>query len=94
MLTGGGAGFAIASVTLYVLARRDADATSMPKSLADYEANRTEANQLQIASAITGAAGAVLVVIGVVHYATRPQPRELAIAPMQGGAGLSLGGRF
>ena len=65
VLTGGGAGFAIASVTLYVLARRDADAMSMPKSLADYEANRTAADQLQIASAITGAAGAVLVVLGV-----------------------------
>jgi hypothetical protein len=94
VLTGSGAAFAIASATLYVLARRDADATVMPRSLADYEANRTEANQFQIASAITGAAGVALVILGVVHYAARPAPHQLAIAPIQGGAGLSLGGRF
>lgn len=94
VLTGGGAAVAIASATLYILARRDADATHHPTSLTDFENSRTSASELQTASLITGAASAALVIAGVIHYSTRPRPRHLAVAPLHGGAGISIGGAF
>jgi hypothetical protein len=94
VLTGSGAAVALASATLYVLARGDADATHHPVSLADFESDRTAASQLQTASAITGAASAVLVISGVVHYSTRSRPRHLVVAPASQGVGLAIGGAF
>src|SRR5262249_21750788 len=82
VLTGTGAAAAVASATLYLLARRDADATHHPTSLADFEDNRSSASDLQTASLITGAASLGLVIAGVIHYGTRPRPRHLAVAPL------------
>lgn len=80
---------------LYVLARRHGAATTSPSSLQDYEDNRIAASRLQIASGITGAAGAVLVVAGVIHYAAhRSEPHRVAAVPIDGGAMVVLGGGF
>lgn len=94
LVLGGGLAAGTASV-LYVLARDRAAATTAPSSLQFYEDNRVSASRLQIASAITGAAAAVLVVAGVVHYAAyRPEPRRLAAVPVDGGAMVVVGGQF
>jgi tetratricopeptide (TPR) repeat protein len=94
LVLGGGLAAGTASV-LYVLARDNAAATTAPSSLQAYEGNRVRASQLQIASAITGAAAVVLVVAGVVHYAAhRPEPRRLAAVPVDGGAMVVVGGQF
>jgi len=80
---------------LYALARRHGAATTSPPSLQDYQDNRVAASHLQIASAITGAASAVLVVAGVIHYAAhRSEPRRIAAVPFDGGAMVVLGGAF
>jgi tetratricopeptide (TPR) repeat protein len=83
------------AAALYVLARRRAAVTEAPLSLEDYEGNRVGASRMQLASAITGAAGAVLVVAGLIHYAAyRPGPRRVAAVPVEGGALVVAGGRF
>jgi len=94
LVLGGGLAAGTATV-LYVLARDRAAATTAPSSLQAYETYRVSASRLQIASAITGAAAAVLVVAGVVHYAAhRPEPRRLAAVPVDGGAMVVMGGQF
>ncbi len=94
LVLGGGLSAGTAMV-LYILARDRAAATTAPLSLQTYEDHRVAASRLQIASAITGAAAAVLVVAGVVHYAAhRPEPRRLAAVPVDGGAMVVVGGQF
>jgi hypothetical protein len=93
-LVGGGAACALVGATLYLLARRDADATFAPTSVADYLDNRRAAPQLQAASWIVGGAGAALVIAGTIRYATRPSRRSVAVVPASSGAVLVLDGRF
>jgi hypothetical protein len=88
----------IASVTLYILARRAGSSTFDAGPLAEHELQRDRAATLQTATWITaGAAGLMVAAGGAIYLLTRRgsrPPVEVGVETKQSGAALVVGGSF
>ena len=92
LLVGGGAS-AVASLSLYLIARDAASSTHDPGSLSDFESNRDRARTMEIGAWITGGLAIGLVAGGVIRIVTR-RNTDVAVTPAAGGGSVVIGGRF
>lgn len=95
VITGIGAG--VGSLVMYLGARSDLDAAESAGSLAQYNEHHDSAEKKQLYTVVFGAAGAALVVAGVVRYQLRSsgtESRSIAIVPTGDGGLITWSGGF
>jgi tetratricopeptide (TPR) repeat protein len=94
-LVGGGVGLGVVGLVTYGTARSKIDRAATAPSYSQYVENLADARRLRVSAIALGAVGALAVGIGAVHlWRHRGHATELAIAPVEGGGVLSLGGPF